>query len=299
MQLRHEISRFPVRAALTLALAAVFSQPLFAVKLVGTDINGGHLVYLVPSKPAITMFTTGAKPDGVVVGPYQQIIYVLSTTGQVHSFDPYAITDTTLATGLTTPVDLVVEPGCKSILVSDIGVNKIFRIVLASHVVTTLYNGPDKIEGITYDSVGNLFANDDQLNAVVQIDPTTGLILNQTSAGSPLTALNDLTYDSFTKALFATSSTGQVLYQVTTDLATVTTLTFTGGPLLAGIVSDGGGNLYVVGGDGTTSKLYRYTISSGTLTIVNTVPGLEDIAPLPPGPCIKAGGGGEEACDGI
>ena len=191
------------------------------------------------------------------------------------------------------------EPGCKTILVSDIGVNKIYRINLATHAMTTLYNGPDKIQGLTYDNSGNLFANDDQLNAIVQIDTTTGTIVNQTSAGSPMTALEGLTYDSYTQQLFATSTTGQVLYEVSTNLGTVTSILFTAEPTLHGIVSNGQGNLYVVGTNGTTSYVLQYTISTGVEKTLNNVPGLEDIAPIPPGPCPKGGGVSAEACGGI
>jgi sugar lactone lactonase YvrE len=207
--------------------------------------------------------------------------------------------DTTLATGLTTPVDIAMEPGCQTILVSDIGVNKVFRINLATHAVTTLYNGPDKIQGLTYDNLGNLFANDDQLNAIVQINTTTGVIENQTPSGSPMTALEGLTYDPYTQELFATSTTGQVLYEVATTLATVTPIPFTTEPTLHGIVSNGQGNLYIVGTNGTTSYLLQYTISTGIEKTLNKVPGLEDMAPIPFGPCPKAGGVSAEACGGI
>jgi len=203
--------------------------------------------------------------------------------------------DITLATGLTTPVDLVMEPGCKTILVSDIGVNKIYRINLTTHVLTTLYNGPDKIQGLTFDTSGNLFAADNQLNAIVQLDTVSGSILNQTSAGSPLNSLEGLTYDGYTKQLFATSNSGQVLYEVTTDLSTIATLSFTAEPVLHGIVSDGKGNLYVVGANSTTSFVLQYGISSGITQTLNNISGLEDIAPLFFGPCIK-GRTGDSAC---
>jgi hypothetical protein len=288
-----------IQAAVVLVLAAMLCQPAFAAEFVGTNINSGQLVFISTPNTSVTITTTGAKPDGVILGPYQQIIYVLSGAGTVHIFNPYTKLDTTLATGLTTPTDLTMEPQCKSILVSDIGVNKIFRITLSTHALTTLYNGPDKIQGLTYDNAGNLFANDDSLNAVVQISPITGAIVNQTSAGSPMTALEGLTYDAFTQQLFATSTTGQVLYEVSTNLGTVTPILFTAEPTLHGIVSNGQGNLYVVGTNGTTSYLLQYTISTGIETTLNTVPGLEDITLIPYGSCPKGGGVSAEACGGI
>lgn len=282
-----------MRATLMLVLTAGLPFTVSATKLVGTDINSGKLLYLETPKTAVTITNTGTKPDGVILGPNQLIIYALSAAGEVHSFNPYALTDTTLAKGLTTPVNIVLEPGCKSILVSDIGVNKIFRIMLANRALTTFYSGPDKMQGLVYDTSAQLFANDDQLNAIVQLDPT-GTIISQTPVNSPLTTLDGLTYDNKTNALFATSNTGQVIYKVSTDLTTVSAIGFPGAPVLEGIVSDGTGNLYVVGVNGTTSTIFKYAILTATQTKMNTVPGLDDIALIPFGTCIKNGGTASE-----
>src|SRR5579863_9467661 len=128
----HLLNKIITRAAL-LVLTAALVQSASATEFVGVDIQNGKLVYIVSPKTVVTIANTGAKPDGVVLGPYQQIIYTLAGAGEVHSFNPYTKIDTTLATGLSSPVNIVLEPGCKSILVSDTGVNKIYRIILASH----------------------------------------------------------------------------------------------------------------------------------------------------------------------
>jgi len=302
MQMRQHVQRFlsqGIKTVLVLTLAVMLCQASFAVEFVGTNINSGQLLFITPPNTSVMITTTGASPDGVIFGPNQEIIYVLSGAGTVHIFNPFTRTDTTLATGFTTPTDLTMEPACKSILVSDIGVNKVFRIALNTHAVTTLYNGPDKIQGLTYDNGGNLFAVDDQLNAIVQINTTTGAIVNQTPSGSPLTAPEGLTFDNYTKELFATSNSGQALYEVPTTLGTVTTIPFTAEPTLHGIVSDGAGNLYVVGTNGTTSFVLQYIISTGVEKTLNTVPGLEDMAPIISGPCPKSAGVLAEACGGI
>ena len=285
-----------MRTAALLALAAMFSTAALAAEFVGTNINSGQIVYIATPKTSVMMTTTGSKPDGIILGPFQEIIYVLSGAGTVHTLNPYTRIDTTLATGLTTPTDLVMEPGCKTILVSDIGVNKIYRVNLSTHAVTTFFNGPDKIQGLTYDNSGNLFAADDQLNAIVQIDPVSGVILNQTSAGTPLNSLEGITFDGYTGQLFATSNAGQVLYEVTTDLSTITTISFTAEPVLHGIVSDSKGNLYVVGANGTTSFVLQYSIITGTEQTLNNIAGLEDIAQIYFGPCLKGRTGDAAAC---
>jgi hypothetical protein len=285
-----------VGGVLALAVALV-AQPALATKFAGTNNSSGQLLYITPPKGTFTMFTTGSKPAGVVVGPTQEIIYVLSGTGQVHIFNPYTDSDMMLAKGFTTPVDVVLEPGCKTILVSDIGVNEIFRVSLSNGAVTTLYSGPDQMQGLAYDSVGSLFANDENLNAIVQLDTVLGTILNQTSSTSPLNTLEGLVYDNFSQELFASSNSGQVIYEVTTDLSTIASISVTEEPTLLGITSDGSGNIYVVGSNGTTNEIIEYSEQSSTQTILNTIPGLEAIWPIPFGPCIKALGGGDPACE--
>jgi len=269
---------------LIIALAAIAS----ATNLVGTDNVNGKLLYLTTPKTNFTMFATGTQPTGIVVGPDQEIIYALSATGQIHMFNPYNNTDTLMVSGLTTPLDIVMDPGCKSFLISDPGANKIYRFTFAGNVLTTFYSG-DTIRGIVYDTGGNLFANDVTLNAVVQFT-SMGVVTNQTPSSSPLTAPEGLTYDNKTRDLYATSSTGQVLYQITDSLLTVTTIPFAHGPELEGITSDGQGNLYVVGGNGTSNVLYEYTVSTGTLKTFNSAGGLDRIALVPFGPCISSGG---------
>jgi hypothetical protein len=301
MHVRQPIRRFLSRGATAIfgfVLVATLCQPAFSAEFVGTNINSGQLLLVTAPNSSVVITTTGAAPDGVIFGPFQQIVYVLSGAGTVHIYNPFTKVDTTIASGLTTPTDLTMEPQCKSILVSDIGVNKIFRISMSTHAVTTLYNGPDKMQGLTYDNSGNLFAVDDNLNAIVQINTITGVIVNQTSSASPLTAPEGLTFDNYTKELFATSNSGQVLYEVPTTLISVTTIPFTAEPTLHGIVSDSQGNLYVVGSNGTTSFLLQYSITSGTEKTLNNVPGLEDIVPVISGPCPK-GGGTAEACGGF
>lgn len=288
MQVRHLVTRLLIRSAWTLAVIAGLLGQLSATEIVGVDVNSGRLLYIQTPKTVVTIANTGANPDAVILGPYQQIIYALAGAGEVHSFNPYTHTDATLAKGLSSPFNIVLEPGCKSILVSDTGVNKIFRIILSNGALTTFYSG-DKIEGLVYDTNGNLFASDDQLNAIVQFS-SAGAIINQTSSNTPLTTPDGLTYDAHTGALYASSNTGQIIYRVSIDLTTVSVISFPVAPVLAGIVSDGSGDLYVVGVNGATSTIFKYAIVTATQTTLNTVPGLDDIALIPHGPCIKTHG---------
>jgi hypothetical protein len=278
----------PVTVTLVLGLMIALTATAFATDLVGTDNVNNKLLYLTTPKTNFTMFTTGAQPAGVVIGPFQQIIYAVSATGQVHLFNPYNDTDTLLVSGLTSPLDVVMDPGCKSFLISDPGANKIYRFTFTGSVLSTFYSG-DTIRGIVYDTLGNLFANDLTLNAVVQFS-TGGIIVNQTPSSSPLTTADGLTYDAKSRDLFATSTTAQVIYQITDSLLTVTSIPFAHGPVLEGISSDGQGDLYVVGGTGASNVLYEYTISTGATKTLNTAGGLDRVAVVPFGQCISSGG---------
>jgi len=298
MHVRHFASRVLTRiaqATLTVALTAGITQSASATKLVGTDVNSGKLLYIVTPKTVITIANTGANPAGVVIGPNQEIIYALSGAGEIHSFNPYTYKDTTLAKGFTTPTNIFIEPGCASILITDTGVNKIFRLTLSNSAVTTFYNGPDQMTGIVYDTMGDIFANDAALKAIVQLN-ASGAIVNQTPGAMPLTTLNGLTYDAHTSLLFATSSTGQVIYSTPINLTTVNTISFTTVPVLESIVSDGAGNLYIVGGNGTTNTLFKYTILTAKQTQFNTIPGLDNVALIPFGPCLKTRGT-DQSCE--
>jgi hypothetical protein len=272
-------------AAFMITLLAALAPTASAVNFAGTDNKNSKLLYIQTPNTEFTLETVGAQPVGVVVAPGQLMIYAISSVGEVHVFNPYTKADTLLAKGFTTPTDIVVEPGCESILVSDIGVNKIFQVT-SSGVVSTFYNGPDTIRGLVYDTNANLFANDVSAGAIVQFT-TQGVITAQTP-GPALTALDSLTYDQKTNSLFATSNTGQVLYQAPDNLSSVTTIPFANGTVLEGITSNGSGTLYVVGGNGTTNNIYQYTVSTGVTTKLNTVPGLDRISIIASGPCLKS-----------
>jgi hypothetical protein len=281
-------------AASTLTLLVGLTQPASAVDFAGTNNSSGKLLYIQTPNTDFTLSSVAGQPVGVTVAPGQEILYTISSVGEVHAFNPYTRTDVLLAKGFTTPTDIIVDPGCASMLVSDIGVNKVFRITFSSRAVTTFYNGPDTIGGLVYDNFGNLYANDLSLGAIVQFT-TQGVITAQTP-GPPLTALEGLTYDQKSASVFATSNTGQVLYQAPGGLSSVTTIPFAYGPVLEGVTSDGVGDLYVVGGTGTANNLYKYVESTGAVTQLNAVPGLDRIAIIPPGPCIHSLGT-DQACE--
>jgi hypothetical protein len=272
--------------ASTLTLLAGLTQSASAVDFAGTNNSGGKLLYIQNPNTDFTLSSVAGQPVGVAVAPGQEILYTISSLGQVHAFNPYTRADVLLAKGFTTPTDIVVNPGCASMLVSDIGVNKVFQITFATRAVTTFYNGPDTIGGLVYDNFGNLYANDLSLGAIVQFT-SQGVITAQTP-GPPLTALEGLTYDQKTASVYATSNTGQVIYQAPGGLSSVTTIPFANGPLLEGVASDGTGDLYVVGGNGTANNIYKYVVSTGVTTKVIAVPGLDRLAIIAPGPCIKS-----------
>jgi sugar lactone lactonase YvrE len=223
---------------------------------------------------AITPVTTGTFADGVVFDSSGRLVYAALDIGEVRRFDPFTGATTTLASGFRMPLDLTLEPGGRSVLVSDRLSQTLTRIDLTTLATSTLASGHD-FEGITYDRSGRLFANVADAGQVWQLDPVTGAKLNSspTIAGA---TLDGLAFDRFTGDLFATGSDSNSLYRVPTSLASITTIPgFIPNP--DGITSDGAGNLFVAELGGS---IFQYNIGSGTITKLTKLDGLDDLAPL-------------------
>jgi streptogramin lyase len=266
-------------AALVLVLAA--SSPLSATILYGTSDSQSALIKIdTVLMTSSLVLNTPSNPDSLIFDGVGRIIYDDINTGEIRRYDPNLLSDTLLSSLGGTPVDLQLEPGGNSVLVSLFTGGKIDRIDLNTFAVSTLGTYGGNPEGLAYDPAGNLFANlgtrDSGPNKfIARLDPVTGAILQQ-SAG--ISALDGLVYDAFTGQLFASLLNNAevcAFNPVTLLMGTC----YAGIPSPDGITSDGAGNIFVVSrGD---SHVYRVdlTVSSGNVSQNVLIAGLDDLAP--------------------
>src|SRR5712692_10588835 len=136
------------------------TQPARATVLFATSFAGSQIVSANTATNVVTtVLNTPSGPDSLLFDSSGRIIYSQLNTGTVRRFDPSTNSDVQLASGLNLPVDLALEPGGNSVLVSQGGGGAITRINLTTLVVTTLGTYGGNPEGLAYDSTGRLFAN--------------------------------------------------------------------------------------------------------------------------------------------
>jgi sugar lactone lactonase YvrE len=251
---------------------------LYATSYAGNQIDA---VDTVANTVAPYLYTSSGV-DSVMFDTAQRVIYTLHAAGQVVRYDPNTAANTILASGLTFPADVALEPGGNTMLVSEIWAGRIDRINLTTLTAATLLAPGGNPEGLAY--VGaRLFANLGLRGGgptgkyVAEINPVTGNIL-ATSPG--LDSLDWLTYDSFSGRLYASSLYGNNVLSINpnnlNDVQDVTSKLGTiPGP--DGITSDGIGNIFIAAG--VDEHVYQLDLINNTLTQKNYVYGLDDLAP--------------------
>lgn len=258
---------------------------------VATDFSGNQLYYVNTSGATeMVSVSPGVNPENLIFALDQLIYYTMYGSGQVGVFNPYNRSNMIVVSGLDHPEALVLEPSCKTILVTVQGLttNKpsLARIAISSGQMSTVPLSFTPM-GLAYDSSQRLFVADSGNNNVHQIDPSTGNILN--SLPTPLMSPNnqpdvpnEIAFDHFSQQLFITSSTFGGIYEIPTNLSGFTFLASV--PIPAnGIISAGGGVMAVAGGD---SHIYEYSIQQNKLTQLTSVPGLNGLALVPAIGCI-------------
>jgi len=225
------------------------------------------------------LYNIGAKPDDLVVNSQGQLIYSVPSLGTVSLFDPVAMTNTVLATGLKFARDLIIEPGGTTMLISVCAKGMIVRYDFVTGTTTVLAKKLGKVDGLAYDPAGELFAVA-RYNTIVQIDPVTGAVL-KTLVLEPHQGVNGgdgMTYDSFTGQLWLShGGAGKGLIAVPTDLSGFTFYQTGNIPSPDGIKSDGNGNLYI----GAIHRVWVYNIPTDTITASYVVKGADGIALVP------------------
>jgi DNA-binding beta-propeller fold protein YncE len=268
-------------AAATLELA----PPTSAEVVYATSINTGIIYTVDSSTHTVTpFFNAGADLDSLFFDPSGRIVFSELDNGIVAAFNPNTNSRVNLATGLAQPIDMALEPNLTSFLVSTASSNNLTRVSLSGGVLGTLGLGGRRPDGVIYDASGRLFVNtstgfQNNNSTVTQIDPTTGAIIH--SSGNTGIFLDGLTYDSFTGKLFASDyNNGRILELDPNNLTSFTDLTPLGAALSQpdGIVSDGMGNLFIA--SRANSHVIEYNILTNTATLIGTIDGLDDLAPV-------------------
>lgn len=262
--------------------------PTQAATLFGTSFEGKNLFkYDTITNTTSTVLNTSSGADSMVFDSAGRIVYSLEFIGEVRRFDPSTNTDVLLAQGLSDPADLALEPNGTSVLV---GTNDGIRRISSPGVVSTLTTGV-LTTGIVYTNTGRLFANTGGIinpaGRIVELDPSTGLVLNQSDA---LAGLDGLTFDKASGKLFAASFSTNGIYAV--DPTNLTNEIFIPNTVAGftnpdGIVSGGDGNLYFA--TRTGYGLMQYNIAGNSFLNLTTVFGIDDLAPAsglgaPPAP---------------
>jgi len=287
-------------AALIVAVTLFMTPAAWSQNLYATGEGSQELMEVNMTTGVVTMLThVSARPDSLIVDSQGRILYTSgsSSTGTVSRFDPTSNTNTTIAAGLNSPHELIFDPGQTTILVSNYGLGQIVRINLASGAVTPLLSKQGTVDGLAYDGAGHLFAVVNHHKQIVQVDPTSGAILNTltviTNPPNGLDGLSGLTYDPYSAQLWATDTGGgatcangaSCLVEIPTSLSSFTFFEAGVMPTPEGIIADGQGNLFIGAG---TVKVFEYSIPTGTMTATVKVPGVFDVAPGPPATVVPA-----------
>lgn len=278
---------------MALMIAAAICRPSAAETVYATSISTG----IIYSDNTVThvvkpVFNTGNAIDSLFFDPNGRIIYDELHAGKVLAYDIATGTNTTLFSQAgSQPIDMALEPGKTSFLVADANNAQIDRISLSGGLIDRLNvqytpGHAGRPDGIIYSPSGQLFVNVSTgfTNApthIEQIDPKTGAILQTASLAGIF--LDGLTYDSATKMLWASDyNHGRIVEINPNNLSDYTIFTPTGAAIANfgpdGIVSDGLGHMFIA--SRANGKVMEYDIATNQATVVGSVAGLDDLAPV-------------------
>ncbi len=268
----------------SLLAALAICQPAAAQIIYATSITTGSIYSVDAASHAVTpVFNTGAALDSLFFDDQGRIIYDQLYSGRVLAYNPHNHLNVVLATGLSSPIDMALEPSLASFLVSDSTSNSLSRVSLSGGVLGGPLPLSGRPDGIIYDANHHLFVNvssgfQNNNSRVEEIDPTNGHVI--ASSANTRVFLDGLTYDSFTDMLFASDYNNGRIVEMNPNTLTFTVLTPQGASLSDpdGITSDGQGHLYIA--SRANSHVIQYNIASNTSSVIGTINGLDDLAPV-------------------
>src|ERR1039457_5556906 len=121
------VSTFIVRGRVAVAVVALGvvmagGGRAMAAQLYTTCITNSQIDAVDTVANTVTTFlNTPSAADSIIFDGSGRVIYTELYTGQVLRYDPITTTNVMLASGFSTPADMVLEPGGHSMLVSGYG----------------------------------------------------------------------------------------------------------------------------------------------------------------------------------
>ena len=252
-----------------------FQVPASADIVYATTLGNNSIVQVNTSTNSVTPFASASSPDSMIFLNSNTALYTNYFGGQLESLNLTTKVSTPLVSGLNRPVDLVLDPGGNTLLVTEQAGFKIDRVNLSTNILTLFANtGFGSYPGGLAYIGANLYAITNSASGTIsQLNPTTGAVIKSASG---LGGLDGLTYDSFTGLLYATDETGNRVLAINPSTLSASVLV-RGIPTPDGIASDGHGNLFIAA---LNRNLDQYNLVTNTLTVGAGVPGIDDPAPL-------------------
>jgi hypothetical protein len=226
-------------------------------------------------------------PDSLIFDTKGNIIYSLTNTiwygypyAQLRSFNPKTLVDsviTPLTGQFSTDLrDLALDPSGTSVLVSDLQNMQVIRVNLSTGARTVLRQLSTFPNGLAYDNSGHLFVA--AYDQILQLDPTTGAILNSSPHLGYPNYLDGLTYDRGTNTLYAADNNHLQAFNPTTLASTAVAGSYIYGATFDGVQSDGLGHIIIA--DTGDEGVAQYDIATATTKFLFSAPGVDDIAPI-------------------
>lgn len=263
--------------ALAVALLVITRVSAAAATVYAANISGQLQSIDTTTGIVTNLYSNPGQPFGLVAGQ-NQILYTTISADRLDVFDTSTQINSTLV-GVQAGQQgryVTMDPGGNSALFSVFGLG-IERYNFTTQALTQVSSDTGAL-GLAYDAAGHLFVVTAP-NQVAQMDPNTGAILNTvTLPATGGAGANGLAFDSLTGKLYATDDLNDVtargVYAIPTNLSGATLLAGTLNVFANGLTSDGNGQLYIAAGN----SLDEYFISTDTVQIVGSDPGINDVA---------------------
>lgn len=242
----------------------------------------------ITTNTTTTIVSGLTTPDSLIFSSPNTILFSQTNTsgqsnsGTVNQVNINGTGNTPVASGLSFPEDMALDPGGQSVVVADSNNNRVIRINLTTHVVTPLATFGSAVRGVAYDAAGHLFVNVDSsqtTGSIVEINPLTGAVIKTLTLPS---AGDGLTYDPSTGTLWAASISNTGIIRIANNLSSATEFdcTSSNGTVCGqydGLEASGNGFVDLAN---TAGYIDQYNIASGTFSFVIAAPNIDDLAPI-------------------